>query len=247
MECSAALDPWEGQAGARTYWFSARTVAHALVRIADGATYRAAAFSARRLEARLAPGKRRGKRTRRNLRRSADFDGQLAANWVDIHAPVITDALLPGEWPERLALDSAEFRILGGGLRAGKRFHILAAVGYGKGNWEGRVWRLFPAQTRQGPEWEGFLRMLTSGPGQPERVITDDDAAAHRRRQESVSGAPGVFVRSCPESRVSGRRAPVLRVPPQGSHPPGAPRPGAERCAEPRHAALDLALVKPAA
>jgi hypothetical protein len=54
-ECSSVLDPWEGQAGAREYAFSARDVAHALALVANGSSYRRAA-EATRVAARRARG-----------------------------------------------------------------------------------------------------------------------------------------------------------------------------------------------
>jgi hypothetical protein len=49
LECSTALEAWEGQAGAREYQLAAREVGHALARVAAGDSYRHAARSARRL------------------------------------------------------------------------------------------------------------------------------------------------------------------------------------------------------
>jgi hypothetical protein len=43
-----ASEEWEGQAGARTYWFAAREVGAALAAVAGGASYRAASEQARR-------------------------------------------------------------------------------------------------------------------------------------------------------------------------------------------------------
>src|ERR687895_411899 len=43
--------------------------------------------------------------------RDPNLDGQLVANWVDSLAAIVTAGELPQRWPERLALDSREFRI----------------------------------------------------------------------------------------------------------------------------------------
>jgi hypothetical protein len=40
IECSTKLEPWEGQAGAREYWFSAREVGLALAMVAGGESHR---------------------------------------------------------------------------------------------------------------------------------------------------------------------------------------------------------------
>src|SRR5947209_18193011 len=53
VECSTALEPWEGQAGAREYRFAAREVGEALVAVARGSSYQAAAEAARRHAGRL--------------------------------------------------------------------------------------------------------------------------------------------------------------------------------------------------
>jgi uncharacterized protein (DUF2342 family) len=71
------LEPWEGQAGAREYRFAAREVGEALVSVAKGTTYRAAAEVARRKAGRVPPPSAR-------RRRSAANEGQLVANWVDV-------------------------------------------------------------------------------------------------------------------------------------------------------------------
>src|SRR5688500_16829735 len=53
LECSTRVEVWEGQAGARRYRFAAREVGEALTLVARGATYRDAAFAARRQGGRL--------------------------------------------------------------------------------------------------------------------------------------------------------------------------------------------------
>jgi hypothetical protein len=78
VECSTRLERWEGQAGAREYWFSAREAGHALALVAGGESYRQAARAAR-----IAAGRRRGTLPgRRGRRRDPDLDGQLVANWT---------------------------------------------------------------------------------------------------------------------------------------------------------------------
>src|SRR5205085_10833500 len=58
VECSTALEPWEGQAGAREYRFAAREVGATLVWVAQGASYRVAAEIARQKAGRIAGGGR---------------------------------------------------------------------------------------------------------------------------------------------------------------------------------------------
>jgi hypothetical protein len=38
LECSTAIEPWEGQAGVRTYLFAAREIGDALARVAQGSS-----------------------------------------------------------------------------------------------------------------------------------------------------------------------------------------------------------------
>jgi hypothetical protein len=79
IECSTKLEPWEGQAGAREYWFSARKVGLALAMVAGGETYRRAGRAAREMARRTNP--RMGGSRKRS--RDPSLDGQLVADWVD--------------------------------------------------------------------------------------------------------------------------------------------------------------------
>ena len=58
---------------------------------------------------------------------------------MDVHAPIVLDPRLPREWPERLVVDSKEFRI-NNGLRAGQAWHVFVAVGYAGAS--PRCWRM---------------------------------------------------------------------------------------------------------
>lgn len=189
VECSTRLERWEGQAGAREYWFSAREVGQALALVAAGESYRQAAFAARRaagrIHERLTGGRRR--------RRDPNLDGQLVANWVDLLAPIVTAGELPGRWPERLALDSREFRI-DRGPRAGESFHVFAAVGHDEPG-RPRVWRLAAFPRRTEADWRQFLSLCE---GTPRLVVTDFDRAL-RKALASAFPRPG-------------ERAPELRL-----------------------------------
>ena len=129
LECSTAVEPWEGQAGARTYLFAAREVGDALARVAQGSSYRAAAAAARdgaervkqakpRPKQPAPPGARR-RRKKKRAERVARDDGQLVANWVDVFTSMVCDGLLPTRWPDVLVIDSKAF--VRGGL-GGRRF-----------------------------------------------------------------------------------------------------------------------------
>lgn len=164
-ECSVALDPWEGQAGARTYLFSAREVGHALALLARGESYRRAAADTRQRAGReLAEADVSGFGLRR-----PNLDGQLVANWVDVFAPVVLEGALPERWPQSLALDSVEFRT--GGLR-GPSFHVFVAVGYERPGAKERVWAMRAFNRRDQASWEAFLASLA---GTPARIVADMD------------------------------------------------------------------------
>src|SRR5215216_3860711 len=170
VECSTRLERWEGQAGAREYWFSAREVGRALALVAAGESYRQAASVARR-----AAGRSQKRLTGNGRRRDPNLDGQLVANWVDSLAPIVCAGELPGRWPDRLALDSREFRI-DRGARAGESFHVFAAVGHDEPG-RPRVWRLAAFTRRTEADWEQFLALCA---GTPRLVVTDFDKALRK-------------------------------------------------------------------
>jgi hypothetical protein len=181
IECSTRLEGWEGQAGGRDYWFSAREIGHALALVAAGGSYRQAARAVR-----IAAGRERRELTgRRGRGRDPNLDGQLVANWVDVLAPIVCAGELRGTWPARLALDSIEFRI-DRGPRAGERFNVFAAVGHDEPG-RPRLWRMAAFPRRTQADWEDFLSALE---GTPRLVVTDFDKAV-RNAVESVFGRPG--------------------------------------------------------
>lgn len=172
VECSTGLEPWEGQAGAREYRFAAREVGEALVSVAKGTTYRAAAEVARRNAGRV-PTSDQDRR-----RRSPANEGQLVANWVDVCAGFVCAGELPDRWPHTLAVDSQNFRV-NSGPRDGSGFHVLAAVGRDKGDaarWAPipRVWRLEPFARKDQAAWEAFFEALD---GAPRVIVSDADNA----------------------------------------------------------------------
>ncbi len=169
-ECSSALDPWEGQAGARDYAFHARDIAHALMLVASGVSYRQAAKATRTAAARGSSGVTWGQRVPRM--RQHVVDGQLVANWVDVFGPVVTFAHGHGQWPERMAVDSVGFRS-GGAVARG--FNIMVAVGYEAPSFrEPKVWLMRPFVQRNQDAWEEFFNLLG---GTPRRIVADIDAS----------------------------------------------------------------------
>lgn len=174
LECSTQVEAWEGQAGPRRYQFAAREVGDALALVARGATYRDAAFAARRDAGRLPAVRLTGSAQRRDATR----DGQLVANWVDVFTEPLSAGLLPERWPEVLVIDSAELRIKSG-PRRGEGFHVIGAVGRDPGT-PGRlleplrVWRLEASPAKDAAAFERFCRALD---GRPRVVISDMDNA----------------------------------------------------------------------
>ena len=126
--------------------------------------------------------------------RDPNLDGQLVANWVDSLAPIVCAGELPGRWPERLALDSREFRI-DRGPRAGQSFHVFAAVGHDEPG-RPRVWRLAAYPHRREADWERFLSLCA---GTPKLVVSDFDRALRKALGEVFprAGEPAPELRLC--------------------------------------------------
>lgn len=169
--CFTQLEPWEGQPGPRSYSFTAREVAHLLVRVAEGSTYRSAAQAVRRLAGRPEAGREPRPGRRRSL-----SEGQLAANWVDCFADVVTTTDPPHEWPAIVVLDSIAFEVVSG-ANAGRRFQVLGAVGHERRGAPQRVVLLEPAPQKSLADWKAFLGRLQ---GAPEVVVSDMDSAIAR-------------------------------------------------------------------
>ncbi len=218
VECSTGLEPWEGQAGAREYRFAAREVGEALVSVAKGTTYRAAAEIARRKAGRVPT----GNQVRR--RRSPANEGQLVANWVDVCSGFVCAGELPDRWPHTLAVDSQNFRV-NSGPRDGSGFNVLAAVGRDKGDsvrWAPipRVWRLEPSGRKDQAAWEAFFGALGGAP----RVIVSDADNALALAIGGVFGESGVEHRLCewhlgrklryhlPDPVLADREHPIMRA-----------------------------------
>ena len=218
VECSTGLEPWEGQAGAREYRFAAREVGEALVSVAKGTTYRAAAEVARRKAGRV-PTSDQDRR-----RRSPANEGQLVANWIDVCSEFVCAGELPDRWPHTLAVDSQNFRV-NSGPNDGSGFHVLAAVGREKGDaarWAPipRVWRLEPFGRKDQAAWETFFEALNGAP----RVIVSDADHALALAIRSVFGESGIEHRQCewhlvrklryhlPEGVLADREHPITRA-----------------------------------
>lgn len=167
-DCSSALEPWEGQAGARAYMFHARDVAHGLARVATGSSYRAAAAATRIEAGRNVSGVTGGTRRRRRQR---VLDGQLVANWVDVFGPVVTFDHGHSLWPERIAVDCVGFRV---GGPVPRTLYIMVAVGYDAPAYQPQVWLMRPYAEKTQDAWESFFEELR---GTPARIVADMDGA----------------------------------------------------------------------
>ncbi len=191
-ECSTALEPWEGQAGAREYRFAAREVGEALVAVARGASYKSAAEAARRAADRL-PAAANGRRHWRY--RDPARDGQLVANWVDVFSDLVCAGDLPTRWPATLLIDSRGFRVTSG-ERAGRGFYVFAAVGIDvddEGRQQrGRLWRLEAFARKDQAAWEAFFGALEGAPGV---ILSDADKAL-------ACAIDTVFATTAPEHRL---------------------------------------------
>ena len=186
-ECSTLLDAWEGQTAPRTYVWHARQIAATLLDLSRGATYRDAARRARQAAGRVP----RDSAGRVDLQRLAD--GQLAANWVDVFADVITAPRLPVRWPRVLVIDSVEFR-LSAGPRAGEQFHVFCAMGA-----DGRSVlpvRIEPFPDKSKASWDAFFASL---PGTPALIVSDMDGAIAK----SISASFPRDGEPTPEHRLS--------------------------------------------
>ena len=174
--CFTRLEPWEGQPGPRTYCFSAREIAHLLMRLAEGATYRSAAQAVRRLAGRPEAGQNG---------RDSFSEGQLAANWVDCFADLVTSSDRAPSWPAIVVLDSMAFEVAAG-ANAGRRFQVLGAVGHERRGAPQRVVLLEPAPQKSLADWKAFLCRLE---GVPEVVVSDMDSAIARAVSELFPSA----------------------------------------------------------
>jgi hypothetical protein len=167
LECETVLEKWEGPQLPRLYGFTTRQVAKTLVRVAGGWAYRSAADLVRVEAGRpLADGPvTKGKR-----HFGRNCHGQLVADWVEVFGPVIAAAYAPTEWPERLVLDSDEYRKGGSGRRGSRLFVVLGAVGYRGESRKAEVLRLEVNHVENSGLWWDFLRCLE---GAPDLLVCD--------------------------------------------------------------------------
>lgn len=201
-ECLTTVEVWEGPPQPRTYSFAAREIAYTLVSLARGNTYRSAAEVARAQAGWPLLGNGGSKARRRSA-------GQLAANWVDVWADVVTAPDLPTSWPEVLVVDPMSFRI-GSGPNFGRRFQVIGVVGYDRYGGRMRVLRLEPAPDRKQATLEAVFRSL---PGEPERVITDQDTAIAKAVRAVWPGAEHRWCESHLRKGIEAKLPPLVPTP----------------------------------
>ncbi len=101
--CERPFHRAEGLAGGWRFRFVVREIALALKRVGQGQTYRIISRDMRKIINR--------KSTRGRLKGFTSKDAHLAINYIDSFAKVVTDALLPDEWPPIVLLDAHPIRI----------------------------------------------------------------------------------------------------------------------------------------
>jgi hypothetical protein len=176
-ECATELEAWEGQPAPRLYGFHARDIAAALVLVAGGWSYRAAAERTRiaagrplsrdRTRSEVRSGRRAGKRT---TLPSPNRHGQLVSDWVDTFAEVIWRHYAATEWPEAIVVDAAALKYRGGDTLSGNiAFHTLVAIAPG-----GQVVHIEAVPVENEAAWLEFYQRL---PGVPRLVVGDEGRA----------------------------------------------------------------------
>jgi Transposase, Mutator family len=156
VECERSVAAHEGRQAPRCYRFPAREIARTLVALGQGQTYRKAAERAR---GRLAGG-------------GESRHGQLAADWVEVFAPVVFAPHAPTSWPDHgtLVLDHFYFRLRRSDTptRSYYAWHVLCALAYVDGQRE--LWRLQAFTNATPASWREFFSGL---PGAPARIVCD--------------------------------------------------------------------------
>lgn len=101
-DCLTSLEVHEGPAHGRSYRFSTRSVAAALVAVGNGLSYAQAARTVRAVAGRHIHSSRR--------RAERGANGTLVGDWVASYGSVVTSAVTPDvAWPRVVALDDVHF------------------------------------------------------------------------------------------------------------------------------------------
>lgn len=169
-ECERGFSPHEGHQTPRTYSFTVKDIASALVAVGEGVSYRQAANRVRRRSGRLW--------TSPTGFPVAAHHASIVCDWVEVYGPLVTAGHRPGAWPEVVVLDAVPFQLPdfypnGAPKRAGRQhFSVLAAVGYEEGR--SRLWSWQADTAHSAWAWENFCRSI---PGAPAHVVADADTA----------------------------------------------------------------------
>jgi hypothetical protein len=166
-QCERHVERREGPKAPRHFQFVARGIAEALHAVGAGATYMRASRVARDRAHRFRFDAETGE-----LRESAH--GQLAADWVELFAPIVFEPHRQRAWPAEgsLLLDHLPFRVRaldasGKPVPAGRvAFDVFCAVGYRAAR--PLLWRAEAFSTAHPANWSAFLGSL---PGEPRRVV----------------------------------------------------------------------------
>jgi hypothetical protein len=167
--CERHVAAHEGPQAPREHLFVARGIAQTLLAVGTGLSYMRASRSARERAGRV----RFDPKTGRALR---SVHGQLAADWVEVFAPVVFEPHRKSDWPATgtLVLDHLPFRVRafypnGRAIPGGKvAFDVFCAMGYENGT--PRLWRLEAFTDAGAANWRRFLSSLD---GAPPRVVCD--------------------------------------------------------------------------
>lgn len=95
-ECERGFSPHEGHQTPRTYSFTVKDIASALVAVGEGVSYRQAANRVRRRSGRLWTSALGGP--------VAAYHASIVCDWVEVYGPVVTAGHGPSSWPEVVGL-----------------------------------------------------------------------------------------------------------------------------------------------
>jgi len=155
--CERPLASYEGAPAPRRQRYTTREIAATLIRVGSGTSYRRAAATVRA----SAHGHR------------VSNDSSMVEDWIEIYAPVLTEALAPKEWPDVLVLDDLPFFIRSSRNRGGKEnvFRVYGALAYNPTGPNYMV-RLEGFPDKRPASW---VRFLSSLPGRPRLIVCDNE------------------------------------------------------------------------
>ena len=172
VECEREWREAEGMPTGTRDRFTLRDKAAALVRLAEGESFRDVSEFVRR---------RAGYYHRSRGALIASRDGRLARDWVSQYTPILAERYLPRRWPRTLVLDKLPVHVKDTKSNTPKpsghaSFFVLASLSYvGKGKDRRAVlWRLTVSLRANQAAWEEFFKQLD---GAPTFITCDRDDA----------------------------------------------------------------------